>query len=235
MIFNQHTISSTKTQWLLRRIKFGLRQTPLRFWRLISVWWHPFYRRETPSVKLQAAFFLLGDLLFWWDVYEIVTNLFRRNVRLLSDIEIEIGKEVFQQNIDLQLVMLDNQSYLIRRGMAFAYVSLNTINYLKPMPADVFVHELVHVWQYQHFGAGYIATALAAQKTEAGYNYTFTEGWFEASSLLEFNPEQQADIIQDAYRLRMGKQAQWAARSEHLNTFLVDLEVKKPRKSENQA
>ena len=104
--------------------------------------------------------------------------------------------------------MYDKRSIPVRRGMAHAYVTFNTINSWRPIRADIFVHELTHIWQYQHFGAGYIVAALSAQRTAAGYNYTFTEGWYRGS-FFDLNAEQQADFIQDNYLKRKGFYPQW--------------------------
>lgn len=199
-----------KLTWLFRRIFFALQQTPRRVWRLFTVYNHPFYKIYPPSVKMKAAGLLFAEVFFFFDIFEIISNLVSPNTRLLTDIEIERGRSVFDQKIDFKLVMWDKRSIPIKRGMAHAYVLFNTINSYKPIRADIFIHELTHVWQYQNFGAGYIAAALAAQKTAAGYNYTFTEGWHEGS-FFDLNAEQQADFIQDTYLRRKGFYPQWRA------------------------
>lgn len=68
----------------------------------------------------------------------------------------------------------------------------------------VLIHELVHVWQYQHFGAVYIGKALKAQKSKEGYNYGGMENLYhqmlKGNTLTHFNFEQQAEILEDYYR-----------------------------------
>ena len=199
-----------KLTWLFHRILFALQQTPRRVWRLFTFYNHPFYRIYPPSVKWASAGLLLLDLFFFFDIFEIISNLISPNTRLLTDVEIQRGRSVFDKKIDFKLVMYDKRSVPIKRKMAHAYVTFNTINSFRPIRADIFVHELVHIWQYQNFGAGYIAAALAAQKTAAGYNYTHTEGWHEGS-FFDLNAEQQADFIQDTYLQRKGFYPQWRA------------------------
>ena len=94
-------------------------------------------------------------------------------------------------------------------GPAFshrAYTSFHTINSWGTESTDVMVHELTHVWQYENAGAIYMPQAIHAQKWGGGYDYgdvanlqlkkTAGEG------LLSFNREQQAQIVQDFFRLR---------------------------------
>jgi hypothetical protein len=198
-----------KLTWLFRRTVFSLVQTPARIKRVVTVWYAPFYRNYPASVKLQALGLLLLDLFYLFDMIEIGNNLVRSHIRTLTGIEILRGSKMFGKSLDLRLVLLDKRSMPVKRGFAYAFVTFNTINCWKPMPPDVFIHELTHVWQYQNFGAGYIAAALYAQRTPAGYNYTYTEGWHLSENLLDFNAEQQADLIQDAYRMQMQQYAQW--------------------------
>jgi hypothetical protein len=218
-----------KLPWLFRRILFAIKQTPRRVWRLFTFWNHPFYKIYTPSVKGASAGLLLADVLFFFDIFEIIANLFSPNSRLLTDIEKQRCQEVFGNTVDCQLIMYDKRSLPVRRGMAHAYVLFNTIQSWRPIRADIFVHELVHIWQYQNFGAGYIAAALAAQKTAGGYNYTYTEGWHNGS-FFDLNAEQQADFIQDNYLKRKGFYPQWFSQNHVVESgvderFLKELDV----------
>ncbi len=218
-----------KFHWLFRRIYFAIKQTPFRVWRLLTLYNHRFYRIYTPSVKWAAAGLLLLDLFFFFDFFEIISNLFSPNSRLLTLFEKERCKENFGKVIDADLVMWDKRSIPVKKGMAHAYVTFNTINSWRPIRADIFIHELTHIWQYQNFGAGYIAAALAAQKTAAGYNYTFTEGWHQGS-FFDLNAEQQADFIQDIYLKKKGFYPQYFVQNHVIESgveerFLSELEI----------
>ncbi len=70
------------------------------------------------------------------------------------------------------------------------------------------VHELTHTWQYQHTGAGYLFRALWAQfrYKDAAYEYGGPDGLVtgrqENKTLFSFNPEAQAQIVEDYYWLK---------------------------------
>ncbi len=69
------------------------------------------------------------------------------------------------------------------------------------------LHELTHVWQFQHMGWRYLLLALAAHLREGAQVYNFggevglrrcrRQGW----KLQSFNLEQQAAIVQSAHHL----------------------------------
>jgi hypothetical protein len=105
--------------------------------------------------------------------------------------------------------MLDEKASVVCKDHQIIYVSFFTINSWGTYSDDILIHELTHIWQYHRFGAGYIVAALAAHKTKEGYNYTFAEGWQQNPTFLSFNPEQQADMVQDYYRLKKGDTLQW--------------------------
>jgi hypothetical protein len=74
------------------------------------------------------------------------------------------------------------------------------------------IHELTHVWQYQHTGVIYVWRALRADLTLGihAYDYGGEQGLREAKAsgrrLADFNPEQQGDIARYYYfRLRNGE------------------------------
>lgn len=82
------------------------------------------------------------------------------------------------------------------------FTSGNTI-YLKdhgpshPEHMSTLVHEVTHVWQHQHGGSDYKLEALWAQSF--GEGYVWQNGVAEGKSWVELNPEQQAQLIQDAW------------------------------------
>ena len=212
-----------KKAWIQRRIKFAFQSFPKRLSRLLTYFYHPFYVGD----KFRSLPLLLADCLFVFDIYEIMTNLYKPNVRNLTEREIELGVQIFGQSIDYQLVTMDEKAELMTKKLGVIYVSFNTINSWGKMRDDILIHELVHVWQNQHFGAGYIANALVAQRSKEGYNYAFTEGWHEEKSLLNFNAEQQGDLVQDYFRLKNGLKADWGKMRENdldkYEKFIVEM------------
>ncbi|MBE9480038.1 MAG: hypothetical protein IMY80_08740 [Chloroflexi bacterium] len=74
------------------------------------------------------------------------------------------------------------------------------------------IHELTHVWQYQHFGLAYLPQVLWAHIRNGSetYNYGFEPGLKKAyargEQLENFNREQQGEIARHYYyRLKEGK------------------------------
>jgi hypothetical protein len=67
---------------------------------------------------------------------------------------------------------------------------------------DVLVHEVGHAWQYQHGGTDYLSEALVAQllgQLGLGPGYDYSGDLAAGASFDELNPEQQAQLVQDAY------------------------------------
>ena len=204
-----------KKDWVIRRLDFALQQYPKRLKRLFTYYFHPFYTKP----KLRAFPFILAECFFLFDMYEIFTNIIKPSVRLLTEKEILRGGEIFGKSIDFNIVMIDEKAHLLTKHLNVAYVGFNTINSWGKIRKDILIHELVHVWQYQHFGAGYIINALVAQQSVAGYNYTKPTAyliqpasatkWYEYDTIHQLNAEQQADLVQDYYRLKKGMSAEW--------------------------
>jgi hypothetical protein len=166
--------------------------------------------------RLLSFTLLLADVLFVHDLYEIIGYYTKPKTRLLTDKELALGKSIFGNSINWDIVTIDIQSTSSKRMRAI-YVSFNTINCNAPISNAILAHELVHIWQYQHFGASYIPKALAAQRTQEGYNYAHNPNWKSATSIFDFNAEQMGDIVEDYYKLLQGEKTQWG------NSTSVDL------------
>lgn len=163
-------------------------------WRL--GWWQDFI-------------FWLLDLLFVFDLYEVLSNSLATKTRALHPEEGALLEEIFGLSIPYSLIRIDEYARLGPPQYRFCYVSFYTINSWGPMPPDLLVHEAMHIWQYQQQGAAYIPRALAAQRTAEGYDYGGIKPLQRFPSLHYFNYEQQADIIADAYRHQTGKPLRW--------------------------
>jgi len=77
---------------------------------------------------------------------------------------------------------------------------------------DWLIHELTHVWQYQHFGLAYLPQVMWTHLRDrsATYHYGFEPGLIKALArggrLENFNREQQGEIARHYYyRLKEGK------------------------------
>jgi hypothetical protein len=195
--------------WILLRISYAIKNTLLRLIRLLTFYVLPFYHRNKGHSLFRSWVLLLLDVLFFFDVYEIISNTIKHKTRPLTNEEITTAKTIFGSSLQYNLIRIDDEARIMTKDKGIIYVGFNTINSWGAIREDIFIHELVHVWQYQHFGAGYITNALKAQVSEAGYNYAYTEGWYKKKTIHDFNAEQQADLVQDFYRLKNGFSAQW--------------------------
>lgn len=133
--------------------------------------------------------------------------------RPLTAYERYLARFVFGEAIDLDKVRIDERARVGPKQYHLCYVSFNIINSWGKMRDDILIHELVHVWQYQHLGAEYIPRALWAQRTLEGYDYGGINALHEAMKLgkkfWEFNYEQQGDIVADYFRISHGQSPCW--------------------------
>ena len=171
-------------------------------------------RWGNPLVWWTDLLFLLVDLLGIFDLYDGLASLVKtRTVRPLDERERQLARSVFGNTIDLNQVRIDERARIACRRGHLAYVSFHTINSWGGLSDSTLIHELVHVWQHTHRGAAYIPRALRAMHSAAGYNYGGIAELLRArgrnETLHDFNYEQQADIIADAFRLRHGLPPRW--------------------------
>lgn len=160
-----------------------------------------------PVEHLVDLFFYFLDLVAFGELYDICSGFIKLKTRVLSKEEIELAKTVYGDSIDYARVRIDEAPKLVpARGVA-AYVGVNTINFVKEKTDTLYIHELIHIWQYQNLGSIYIPRALRAQRTNEGYNYNGNEGlaFAEGQSILTFNYEQQGDIARDYFCILNGR------------------------------
>ncbi len=150
----------------------------------------------------ELVFFIL-DLFGISELIESAALLIKFNSRPLNAKEELICRNIFGDKLDYSLITIDESAFMGPRQYRFAYVFMNSINFWGKMADRHFVHELVHIWQYQHFGSVYIIRALIGQHSRRGYDYgtgrLLEEILKRGKSVALFNYEQQADIIADLY------------------------------------
>jgi hypothetical protein len=119
--------------------------------------------------------------------------------RKLTDQEIAELKKVYGDSIDYSSVRIKESDDLFTIGANRTHG--NVIHFqkdaLKNNPS-VLIHEMAHVWQFQHGGTDYMSEALWAQAAGDAYNYA--KAISEGKSWSQFDPEQQAELLEDAYR-----------------------------------
>jgi len=94
----------------------------------------------------------------------------------------------------------------------------------KPLPRDVLLHELVHVWQFEREGLGYLSRAIWAQGPGGGYDHITPRK--AGRTFVQLNPEQQAQWVQDLFRAGKLWGVEGQAVLSHLQTR--DLPVSRP-------
>jgi len=186
------------------RLLLAARNLPLRGKRLAAL-----ARRPFSWLSLADMLFAFGDLVGLFDLYEAFTNTLFPGTRSLTEEEIIMLRPIFGNSVPYKIIRIDDRAYVGPFWARFCYVSFHTINSWGTMSPPTLVHEVVHIWQYTHRGAAYIPRALYAQTTKMGYNYGGLLPLRAATQLEDFNYEQQADIIEDAFRLANGWQTQW--------------------------
>lgn len=180
--------------------------------------WKRLLRHFSPSASDGAAgtypdhigwrtmefFLLLADCFCFPEFLLLLNGLLKRNTRRLTQREIETARLIFKEHIDYQKVRIDERARIGCRPYHLAYVGFNCINCWGPISDPHFIHEMVHVWQFQQQGSVYIPRALFAQRTREGYDYGGIAGLAGKRRLQDFNYEQQGDIVADYYRLLHG-------------------------------
>lgn len=207
--------------WFPRRLRRLLYHFPQGIARLLRGG-HPFH-------WWTELLFLLGDLFGIFDLYDGLTPLYKRQTRPLNERELTLARSVYGTTIDWSAVRLDEGAKIACRRHHLCYVSFYTINSWGSMPDATLLHELMHVWQYERYGAVYIPRALRAQRTAEGYNYGGAEMLRKRRAagrdLHDFNYEQQADIVADAFRIERGLRPRWGYGSDPsiYRAYLEDL------------
>lgn len=138
--------------------------------------------------------------------------------RSLSDEEKEQLRKIFVGSLDLEAVRLKIGDIGVFGASGAPFTHCNTIyipktylpdpldeaNY-KSALRDLLAHEAVHVWQYQRGGANYMSESLFHQcrgiinGNNRGWAYDFERAFTEGKSWAEYNPEQQAELIEQSF------------------------------------
>ena len=207
---------------LFRAIKFF----PIRLRRLLQHIW-VLSPRKLHENEAEINKDILTKIIHWivelgiliWDslavaeLYETIADFIKFNTRPMHDWEIKLAKTVFGNAIDYRRVRIDEYAFIGAKQYRICYVSFYTINSWGAMENSTLLHELTHVWQYEHLGAVYIPRALRAQFSKMGYNYggvsTLKAYLEKGKDIFAFNLEQQGDIISDYYRIKNGYHPRW--------------------------
>ena len=146
--------------------------------------------------------------------------------RRLTDEEVAYAREIFGSSIDYDKVLVTCGSLFAlfsataignRVNLQPGHFTVGTMD-LAPASLSVLIHELAHVWQFQHEGPRYIVSSLAAQ-LRAWLATGSRRGAYDWRGALErelpwarWNAEQQAQCFSDFHdalqRIGSGNAAQ---------------------------
>ena len=132
--------------------------------------------------------------------------------RKLTHNEIAIAKKVFKDSLDYQKIRIHNEKYaffqpnnsgMTPNGEIYVHGAYRK-DYSSAVPQlkAFFIHEMVHVWQYQLKILNPVTAAIGESirhvfSYEKAYEYTLEAG----KDILDYKIEQQASIIEDYYRV----------------------------------
>lgn len=162
-----------------------------------------------PIGYLMDLFFYVLDLFAIGEIYETISEWLKYSTRALNDKERQIVYTLFGNSLDVDRIRIDDISITARMSKA-TYVGVYTINCFGKMSEDLFVHELIHIWQYTNLGSVYIPRALRAQTSKEGYNYGgISQLEIGGSEWMAYNYEQQGDILADYWRAKHNRPTRW--------------------------
>jgi hypothetical protein len=143
---------------------------------------------------LDTALLVLGRLMGW---LQVLLRLEPKG-RGLTPEERALFEDIFQGSVRLDPVIIKEGRIGILGITGRAFTLGNWIYSPGPLSRDVLLHELVHVWQFQQEGRGYITRAIWAQWLGGGYDHITPRK--KGRTFRQLNPEQQAQWVQDLLR-----------------------------------
>jgi hypothetical protein len=167
----------------------------------------PTYKIKVKSFKdwIFDLPFYLFDLIMFPELIEFFILTFTPSIKKLNIEQRLLLRQVFDGCIREDRVWVNRNASLFTNKLAIAYVVGNIVNYRQDIHNTTFIHELVHVCQYQKYGSVYISRALRAQINKDPYDYGGSFGLAKAiakgRNFINFNFEQQAQIIEDYYEI----------------------------------
>lgn len=137
--------------------------------------------------------------------------------RPLTRAERALARPVFGNSLDYDRIRLIPTSLLEYRTVANNILIPEDFTISDAYMAQTLIHELTHVWQYQHHGTSYISVSLGRQISAAvsrgsrnfAYDYQIRAG----QSFFDFAPEQQAFIVENYFSMLRDRAAIARART----------------------
>ena len=168
--------------------------------------------------------------------------------RALTQPEIAYAKDVYVDSIDYTKIRITRDSVLalgaprtigntIHLKSDWGHFKEDTLE-LTPEGLETLIHEMGHVWQYQNGGLAYIPESLIAQLKAAvsggdrGGAYDWRAAHKAKTPWEEWNPEQQAEAIEDFNKLLRKSKAGTATPAELHELSVLMPYIEKVRRRE---
>ena len=171
---------------------------------------------QTPSSGLQRQPFATPRVSVRSPVFEeSVTQLSdvagTTTGRPLSTNERALARGVFGRSIEYSRVRLVPSDALQYRTVSNNIYIPQGFTITNETMAQTLIHELTHVWQYQHGGTSYISISLGTQiaagirrgNRNYAYDYRITAG----QSFFDFTPEQQGFLVENYFAMQRDRSA----------------------------
>jgi Domain of unknown function (DUF4157) len=151
---------------------------------------------HTPSISVRSPVF-----------EETVTQLTELMPgRSLTQRERELASGIFGTSIDYPRVRLIPTSVLEYRTVANSIRVPENFTVANTDMAQTLIHELTHVWQYQHSGTSYLSislgTQIAAQVGRGNRNFAYDYQIRARQTFFDFTPEQQAFMVENYFAMQ---------------------------------
>ena len=144
--------------------------------------------------------FYIADLLAFPEIYQTIQQLLKSGIRPLTGEEKHYAQLIFKDALDYDVIRMNGHARVGIHSKVIAYVTFNCIHFKNALSPEIFIHEMMHVWQFQNFGSLYLFRAMRAQLSHTVYDFGGIENLYQkmlaCKSLQDFNFEQQAEIIE---------------------------------------
>jgi hypothetical protein len=125
--------------------------------------------------------------------------------RALTEAEMALAQPVFGRSIDFARVRLILTGVLEYRTVGNNIRVPPDFSVGDQQMAETLIHELTHVWQYQHGGTAYLShslqTQIAASAGQGSRNFAYAYTLGAESTFFDFTPEQQAEIVENYFAM----------------------------------
>jgi hypothetical protein len=124
--------------------------------------------------------------------------------RSLTAAERALARPVFGRSIDLDRVRLIPTDVLEYRVVGNNIRVPDNFTIADEYMAETLIHELTHVWQYQHTGTSYMSHSIQTQIAagmRGNRNYAYDYVLSPDRSFFDFTPEQQGTIVQHYFAM----------------------------------